>query len=387
MPEAATTERRNSCTISVMILGPSLHAVSGIAAHLRHIFSSDLAIQIKFDHFVVGSEGHSLSRIGRYFYLIASPFRFAWCVATAKPDVIHVNTSLDQKGFWRDLVFVAIAKSLRRKVVLQMHGGPEPEIWLQTRSILAPLFRWYVRSPDVIVVISETQLASYRRLARKTELIPNAVPSGATQITRVITKRDQPIRLIYVGRLVFSKGVREIVDVLALLSKRQIDFKFVFVGDGEEVGWIRRQILASGLNHRVELAGKHFGETLEEYWKQADIFVFPTHREQLPYALLEGMAFGVVPVATRVGAIPDVVQDRVHGVLVDVGDIEGIAAAIERLQADRCELLEFATRAQQRVAQAYSIERLGRDLMNVYREVHSVGSACRASSDREINSD
>jgi len=97
------------------------------------------------------------------------------------------------------------------------------------------------------------------------------------------------------------------------------------------------------------------------------VFSFPTyHREGLPYALLEAMAAGAVPVTTRVAAIPDVMQDGVHGLLVKPRDAAGLARALARLDDDRAGLAGMAEAGRARVLEAYTVDRLADDFQRLY---------------------
>ena len=102
---------------------------------------------------------------------------------------------------------------------------------------------------------------------------------------------------------------------------------------------------------------------------QADILVLPSYAEGLPYALLEGMAAGAVPVATPVGAIPDVMTDGVHGLLVPLRDAGAITAAVARLVQDRSLLARMSAASRKRIAASYSLERLAADFAVLYANV------------------
>ena len=100
---------------------------------------------------------------------------------------------------------------------------------------------------------------------------------------------------------------------------------------------------------------------------EADAFVFPTyHREGLPYALLESMAAGAIPVTCPVGAIPDVMQDRRHGLFVEPRDPAGLADAIAWLDGHRAEMAQMARAGRERVLEQYTVSRLAGDFHRIY---------------------
>ena len=121
-----------------------------------------------------------------------------------------------------------------------------------------------------------------------------------------------------------------------------------------------------GVEARVRFAGAAHGEEKARLLAQADVLLLPSYSEGLPYALLEAMAAGVVPVVTRVGAIPDVVDAGTHGLFVPVRDAAAIAQALEALEADRAWLARMSAACRKRIASAYSLERVAAEFGGLY---------------------
>jgi len=102
-------------------------------------------------------------------------------------------------------------------------------------------------------------------------------------------------------------------------------------------------------------------------WLDSDLFVFPTmHKEGLPYALLEAMAAGCVPVATPVAAIRDVMRNGEHGVFVPVKNAGALANAVAALDDDRESLIRMGEAARRRVREQYTVARLADDFRKLY---------------------
>ena len=99
------------------------------------------------------------------------------------------------------------------------------------------------------------------------------------------------------------------------------------------------------------------------------MLLLASYSEGLPYALLEGMAAGAVPVASPVGAIPDVMHDGVHGLLVPARQSAPIARALARLGSDRAALARMSAACRKRIAAGYSIERVAAELSGVYNRL------------------
>ena len=108
----------------------------------------------------------------------------------------------------------------------------------------------------------------------------------------------------------------------------------------------------------MTFVGAVWGRRKQALMDGADVLVLASHTEGLPYALLEGMAAGLVPIVTPVGAIPEVVRHRHHGLIVPPGSAAAIAVAIEELDRDRAALARMREACRQQVAADYTKEKL-----------------------------
>lgn len=368
--EAASTQAPRMHPPGVLLLGPARTALSGVSTHLNLLFDS-VSADFRLSQFQVGSEGRAESRAGKLLRLATSPFALAWRLLCSQPRIVHINTAFDLKGYWRDLVYLAVAKALRRKVVYQIHGGALPgELFARSRALTAVL-RHVLSWPDAVVVLGRGEAAAYREFAPAARLyqIANAVPLCAAELHEERYAAGRPLAIAYLGRLAADKGILEAVEAVAMLRDRGIDARLTIAGTGAALEEIRSAIASAGLADRVRLVGAVTGAAKQQLWLKTDVFALPTSREGLPYALLEAMSCGAVPVISPVGAIPDVMQDEVHGLFVPPRDPRALAAALERLATDRALLHRLALAARARVASEYSIARLAQQFTALYRSL------------------
>jgi glycosyltransferase involved in cell wall biosynthesis len=355
---------------AVLLVGPDRGRIGGIETHLNLLLGSPLAREFDLRHFEVGSvRGESLLAMARRW--ATSPFRLAAAIASSGARIVHVNTSLRAKPYWRDLTYVAAAKLCGAQVVFQMHGGTLREFGAATlmRRVLRATLRW----ADVIVVIVRSELDAMRDLLprQNVALLPNAIDCRLYLGERRASPRPRaPLTLLYMGRLMRAKGLLETVQGLALALAQGVAARLVVAGDGPDLQPLRQAVRELRLEREVFFAGPAHGERKLKLFAEADVFLLPTyHREGLPYALLEAMAAGVVPIVTRVAAIPDVVAEGIHGLFVPPRDPEAIAQALAALAADRARLARMSAACRERVSACYSIERLVDDFAALYRKL------------------
>jgi glycosyltransferase involved in cell wall biosynthesis len=353
----------------VLILGPSLVAVGGVTTHLNQLFDSDLSEKFELIHFQVGSEGRRENTLQRVARIALSPFIFFISLIRYRPEIVHFNTSLDAKSFWRDVIYLLIARALNRKIVFQKHGGPLPQEFFAGYPLLASLLKSVLKYTDVIILLGFEEEKSYKQFLpdSRIEVIPNAIDARALTSEPLSNDKHAPLRLIYLGRLARNKGVFEILDAFASLIKQGRDLRLTIGGIGSEGVHLRERAKNLGLGSQVVFAGMVSGEIKDKLWRESQVFVFPTyHREGLPYSLLEAMAAGAVPIITPIGAIPDVMQDEVHGVFVKGKDSSGLARAIAMLDDDRLKLARMSEAGRKRVLENYTVGHLVDSLSSVY---------------------
>lgn len=359
--------------VRVMLSGPARHAVSGVSTHLNQLFGSSLAVEFTLIQWQVGSEGRSEQGYQRAIRYLSSPMALAVCLARRRPDIVHLNTSLDPRSFWRDLSYLIVAKAMRRRVVYQVHGGELPHRFFSGRRALTGALRWLLSLPDAVVVLAGCEAEAYGRFAsiRCLRTIPNAIELKEFGSLPKKAFDAETIKLGYIGRLAEDKGIFEIVEALRLIRERgSVSFQIHWAGSGPAEAVLRQSVKAAGLEEYSTFLGPIFGDQKLEFWKTTDLFLFPTyHREGLPYTVLESLASGTPMITTRVGGIPDAITDGVHGLFVASKAPEDLADAIERAAGDRDWLRTASTRCRERAAEQYTIDRLARQFSEVYRAV------------------
>lgn len=129
------------------------------------------------------------------------------------------------------------------------------------------------------------------------------------------------------ARLEEQKGHAVLLDALARVKERGLDFIVVLAGEGSLRADLERRAAAAGLGERVRFAGEV--EAVGPLLLAADACVLPSLWEGMPLTLLEALTRGRPVAASHVGGVPDVIEDGVTGRLVPAGDAAALAAVLE----------------------------------------------------------
>lgn len=135
----------------------------------------------------------------------------------------------------------------------------------------------------------------------------------------------QSLNLAFVGRLTQIKGLRVLMNAMALVREMRSDVTLTLVGDGEDRAWIEAEARRIG---GVTLLGYQSQQGVAEALRAADALVLPSFAEGVPVVLMEAMASARPVIATRVAGVPELVEDGVSGFLVPPGNERALADAI-----------------------------------------------------------
>jgi glycosyltransferase involved in cell wall biosynthesis len=220
-----------------------------------------------------------------------------------------------------------------KPVIWHLHAGSEEFSELFERpGRLARYARRVVERAELVVVLTEgwrRRVAGYLGREERIRVLRNPAPASVPD--GVARSREQ--RILYLGRLFPRKGHDDLLRGFALIADTHPGARVVFAGSGDLE--VTRALAARlGVVERVEFLGWVTGARKAEELARAAVFALPSHQEASPVSILEAMSAGTPVVATRVGGIPDLVQDGVNGLLVEPQNPTALARALSALLDD-----------------------------------------------------
>jgi glycosyltransferase involved in cell wall biosynthesis len=324
----------------------------------------------------------------------------AWRLGRERPDVIHVHWPMPHA-----LIGAAGRAGSGGATALVCSYYAVEVNWVTNRlPWLRPFLRWTARTADAVTAISTSTAASVRDVAgRDPVVIPFAAAVGdgggaggrdAAPGTnggdgeagrRTPLAGDGPLELLFVGRLVERKGVEVLVRALARVVRHR-EARLTVVGEGSWEPRIRDAVEKAGVGDRVRFTGHVPEDELSRRYRTCDIFVLPAvvdrkgDTEGLGVVLLEALRFERPVIASRVGGIPDIVEDGRTGWLVPPRDPDALAEAVLRVAARPGESRRVAREGRRIVARRFSWDRILDDLERCYRGARRRRRAAGASA-------
>jgi glycosyltransferase involved in cell wall biosynthesis len=230
------------------------------------------------------------------------------------------------------------------------------------------------------MVVSRQQLVdtarSHRIRRELVHVVPNGVdltvfrPADPSPLRRALELPPGPIA-IAVGRLNREKGFDVAIDAFAEIADRHPEARLVIVGNGEERTVLEELAERRGLAGRTIFAGPQPQERVAEHLAAADVFLFPTRRDEAgPLVLPQAMGCGLAVVASRIGGITEVLEPPDGdplGFLVPPGDVAAVASAVDWLFRSPESRRDLGSAARLRAEREYGLETMVSRTVAVYR--------------------
>ncbi len=288
-----------------------------------------------------------------------------------KPQLVHTHK-------YKDTILAAPAAKYCDipYVVRTVHGLSEPFYgWQALKMRLYELTERAVHRccTDAVVGVSAQIVSQYRSRSHLSRVvcIHNGVDidrrqpeKDREQVRRELRIGSQTCLIGTIGRLTPVKGISYLLQAARILFRQEQNFKLLLVGDGPMRDTLQQESRDLGIGESVVFLGHR--EDTRELIRALDIFVLPSLSEGIPMALLEAMAASRAVVASRVGGIPEVIDDGAEGILVEPKDVNALAEGCLRLLRFSDKAREMGESARRRVERSFSAESMADAVTSLY---------------------
>lgn len=281
-------------------------------------------------------------------------------IQSFKPDLIHVNYTGPSLFF---LLRARTAMSI--PTLFAIHSPPS-----RTSGANGQLAQM-LRAVDWVAAVSHATLCDAEQvapeIAGRTSVIHNGLKMPILQPTSLAF--DSP-RLLFIGRLAEEKGVDVALDAFALLLRRFSNARLMIAGDGP-VRWdLEQHASLRGLNHAVQFLGWVSPEKIPALINSATMVVMPSRwREPFGLVALQAAQMARPIVATRVGALPEIILHNETGVLVENEDSGALADSIAFLLEHPAAAVKMGQAARKRAQETFGFERFVHSYEALYHDL------------------
>jgi glycosyltransferase involved in cell wall biosynthesis len=293
-----------------------------------------------------------------------------------RPDLVHVKTS-SGINFYQNSLYVQAARLARLPVLLQLHCGKFEAFYRGSAPHLKAWIRYTLTRARRVAVLSLHWKERLSALAPGTRLvvIPNGLePEELESLAAPNEGRRSQVLFLGTGEawLNREKGLEDLLAVLPRLAADYPSVTWVLAGletQDEAEGWWRGRGLPRPARDRVLCRGVVSGEERVRLLRDSTLLVLPSYFENMPNLVLEAMAAGLAVVATRVGALPEMLAEGEGGFLFPPGDQTALEAALRRALDEGDGLARRGRRNRETVERHHTLAVVERGLEEVYREI------------------
>lgn len=295
---------------------------------------------------------------------IGAPMRLMRLLKSLEPDILHTYL------FHANVLGRTVGRMAGVPVIVS--GQRNVDLW--RRGYHHMIDRYTSRWCDIIISNSH---AGEKFLIERTGINPskidvvhNGISLPADDLS--LAERSAPYTLVTVASLTPQKGHEYLIAAFSRLRQRGFSGKLIIVGTGKRHDELVACVRNAGCVDAVDFVG--FTNDVSVYLKQADIFILPSLWEGIPVALMEAMSYGIPCIASQVGGVPELIDHRINGILVEPGNVEQLTETITDITNDAQMRQKIGAAARRKIASRFSLDAMIESLTAIYSRLLKQGA-------------
>lgn len=358
--------------IFLLHLPPPYHGVAAINKNV--VDSCSIADNLDYETipFLLSENHHELKKVNlkKFFKLIGYYWRVLKELVSKKPAFFYFSMTPFGNGFFKDSVFIWIAKSLGVKPILHFHGvGVTP--FVANSNLIRRYYKSTLKGCAVIHLCDSLIQMDLTPLdLPKTEVF--TLPNTANQEKNLcdLEPKAEKKSILFLSNLKADKGILDALKIFEKLKQKFPELNLQVAGGStspEVDAQINQFIDEQGLANSVVLHGFVDVEKKKELLSSAILLLHPTYNDAFPLVILEAMLSRVAVVSTNIGAIPTVLSKGNVGLLSEAGDIEDIFNNCVSILEDKSRLAGLVERAEKKYWEQYSNVCFENNILGIFR--------------------
>ena len=268
---------------------------------------------------------------------------------------------------WRNKPALVIKLHTPEGIVYKLNREPRSK----DRYCVEKLEEWWLHKARKLVGLSNAIVSltcsHYGLRCAGIPLVPN--PLDIATFIPVYKTHPYPL-VLYVGRLEFRKGCHVLIRSIPLILRSVPQARFLFVGnDCGMYEYLSKKVSVLGISEHVDFVGHKSREVLIDHYNRCSVCCVPSLWENQPYTCLEAMACGKPVIASRIGGIPEIIQDGINGLLVTPGSAIDLAASVVKVLQDKQFADRIGEHARKTMESRYNLEDVMKKNIAVYKQV------------------
>ena len=349
-----------------LTIATDINGMGGIATVLNNYRQSGF-LDRNNDRLIATHTGNRrFGGLNRLFLYLWALLNIAYYHIFQNVKLVHIHMS-SRGSYLRKSLIIRLVKLLKGRVILHLHGSEFRDFYTQECSTRKQThIRQTFEMSDAVVVLSTQWLDWAKATLNKSDhvrVIYNAVP--ILNLNRTDIKSGL---IVFLGRIGQRKGVLDLIHAFPKVLNACPEAELILGGDGE-IASFQKRAKALGIADSIHFMGWVADKDKKALLAKADVYCLPSYNEGFPMGILEAMSAGVPVVASNAGGIPDAIEHKKDGLLIDAGDVDALADALITMIQNR-ELNEaYSASANAKFKERFSVEAVLPQLDALYSEV------------------
>lgn len=312
----------------------------------------------------------------KFLKLVGYLLRTVFWLTGGDYNALCIHLSTNRNAFLKDSLFAWLGFVFRVPVVVFEHGTNIPALYERGGRTLRWVMRATLRRVARYVVLADCLGFNFKPFVSSDRIV--SVHLGISPLSDSAAQSDvrqsDCLRILYLSALLQSKGLLVLLEALPKLLQYRKDVRCIVAGGwGKDSEVVRRrsaEMLSNGhLEEFVSMVGPVEGADKLSLLGSANLFVFPTLADSYGIVLLEAMRAGLPIVATRVGAIPEILIEGTNGLLCEAGNPEDLAEKILFLMERPALRRQMSKNNRERFAKVFTAEKFAGRMIDVFTSV------------------
>ena len=298
--------------------------------------------------------------------------KFIRTLFRVKPSIVHIASTYGY-SFVKHSILILIAKLGGSKVILAPHCSIS--VFIPKSKLFYRWMEFILNRCDGMIVLSSEWL-EIKEITPKSKIIllKNSINlANYLELERPRKKQNEKVRIIFLGHIGIEKGIVDLIQAVKFLHDKGISgFEIGIYGEDLHPGELEQAkelVKSLELDNLILFYKPIFGDKKVEVFRDADIFMLPSHHEGLPISVIEAMAAGLPVIATRVGGIPDLIDNSKSGILVNSKTPLDLANAMITLIDNEQLRNSYGLEGRKKASENHDVENYVERLVSFYQEV------------------
>lgn len=281
-------------------------------------------------------------------------------------SIVHIHGASYISFYRKYTIFLLCKYFFKKKVIFHIHGAEFHLFYKNGTSLRKKFIKHFIEKSDAIIVLStywENYFKSTFQL-KNIFILNNIVPYPE------IYKKEysEEINFLFLGEIGKRKGTFELIEAINNIKNSFNGIINFYIGGNGDIKKFNSKIKEYKLENIIHYVGWITGNDKIELLKKSHVFILPSYNEGLPISILEAMSYRMPIISTPVGGIPEVLKEKVNGILVIPGNIKEIEEALKFFITNPTKIKIMGDESY-KIVQKFLPNQVIKDLHEIYRKI------------------